>query len=78
MSLNRIIVYKKNPEFEAICSEAHKHYNYEHNDVYVCIEVDSETLCLFKLKYRLWLFVGGSEGKPFYPDMPTYVLENFT
>ena len=75
--VNRIIVYKKNPELEAICSEGHKHYDYGPNDGYIYIEVDSETLCLYKLKYRLWLFVG-SEGKPFYPDTPTYVLENFT
>ena len=70
--VNRIIVNKENPDFEAICGEGHKHYDYGPNDRYACIEVDSETLCLFKLKYRIWLHVD-DHGKPFYPDMPTYV-----
>jgi hypothetical protein len=71
--MNRVIVEKKNPEFNTIC-ESYQIYPYMANaNDYVCVDVDSETLCVFTLKYVVWLHTDGY-GKPYYPDKPTYVL----
>jgi hypothetical protein len=71
--MNRVIIEKQNPEFATIC-DSYRTYPYMANATdYVCIDVDSEALCMLKLKYRIWKHVDGY-GVNFYPDMPTYVL----
>ena len=70
--MNRIIVHRNSKEFSAICKLGTA-YLYAHNENYSCVDVDSETFCVVKLRYNLWLHAKMS-GEPYYADMPTYVL----
>ena len=74
--MNRIIIQRSNPLFDRIC-EPYETYPYMANkDEYACIDVDSETLCVFKLMYIIWFHVD-SMGRQYYTDKPTYVLGLF-
>ena len=67
--MNRIIISKFRADYKEIIGN-HAPYDYGLNHGrYSCIEVDSETLCFMKLKYRMHITVIGQ-----YSDIPTYAI----
>jgi len=69
----RIIISKLRADYkEIIGGRAPYDYGLNH-DRYSCIEVDSETLCFMKLKYRMHRTVIGQ-----YSDIPTYAISQPT
>ena len=70
--MNRIIFENKLPYNEYLRTLG-KPYEYVFNNEYSCINVDSETLCMLKLKYNVEPL--GHYVKT-YSDKPTYVIMN--
>ncbi len=66
-NLTRLIVGCYHPDYASFC-EYSKPYPYRYNFAYSCIEVNDESLCFIKLKYKL------SKHWAAYTDIPTYAV----